>query len=293
MSGITRVNCNPTNCLTLENEGSEEKLQQELKALAVEKQTLLAEQERIQRLLKAVEEKECAIKAQMIQSAQKVAGFVGPALIVNTAHIVKSRDGEGERDHYQVSLRTQDNDTLEIAKWPIDTKKYGEIKQIVILSGENKTIFKCDDVPMVARLVKYLSTDFDVLRKEMNGKTVDGNGYYSNKHQVFDCQRFAYYLRRGVEGTFNCPYGLVPKTNYREAKHSPFGTYAMKGQTSNFGRDGKYGGDDLSKHYYVCLTDQVFVSKYGTTDVLFTSHQHILDAYFPAKFVVGNHWSEW
>ena len=293
MSGITRINYETKNYLTPENEGSEEKLQQELKALAVEKQALLAEQERIQRLLKGVEEKESAIKAQLILSAQKVAGFVGPALVVNTAHIVKSKDAGGEREHYHVSLRTLENDTVEIDKYPINTRKYGEIKQIVILSGENKVVLKCDEIPKIARLVKYLSTDFEVLRKEMNAKNIDPNGYYPNKHQNFDCQRFAYYLCRGVEGTFGLQYGLNAEANYRAVTHNLFVTYGMKGQTATFGRDGKYGGDDLNKHYYTCLADQVFVSKYGASDVLFTSYQHILDAYFPAKFVKGNHWSEW
>jgi hypothetical protein len=37
----------------------------------------------------------------------------------------------------------------------------------------------------------------------------------------------------------------------------------------------------------MCLTSDVYVSKYGGAEVAFTSYKQILDAYFPEKFVQG------
>ena len=306
MSSISRVNAGSVSFSL----GNEQDLIQALESLDVKKQSLLAEQQKIQQSLNEIKMQEDAIRAQIqkiqaippqpenppiqvVESAQKVATFVGTTLVINPAQIIKTRDSNGEREHYSVTLITEQNEKVEINKWPVDIKKYGEIKQIVIL-GEKETVLKTDEHPITARLVKYLSTGFDAFRKEINKKHVDPNGQYPNKSYDFECQRFAYYLRRGEEGYFGY-LRTSESTNYREGEpeHSPFCTYGMKGETIGFGAGGSYKGEDISKHYYTCLTDQVCVSKYGKTDVLFTSYQQILDAYFPAKFVRGSRWEEW
>lgn len=229
---------------------------------------------------------------QVVELAQKVSTFAGLTLVVNSAQIIKSRDPDGEREHYSVSLMTEENEKVEINKWPIDVKRYGEIKQIAILDGENETILKCDGNPFAARLTKYLSTDFKVFRKEINAKHVDVNGGYPNQYNAFDCQQFAYYLKHGEEGTYG--YRLLrPNADYREREHFIFKVYGIRAQTTGLGRGGTCEPVDVSIHYYMPLTDKVFVSKYGTTEVLFTSYQHILDAYFPKEFTKGNHFEEW
>lgn len=217
-----------------------------------------------------------------------------PILLINTAQIITSKDNSGDREHYSVSLIAKENEKIEIAKWPVDVKKYGEIKQIIIFDGKNETALKVD-TPQIKRLITYLSTDFDTFRKELNKESVDRNGSYPNKRQGFDCQRFSYYLQHGTEGTYNLRWGSKTQKNYRYeiANHVPCLAYSIKAQTADFGKNGNYAAKDLSVHHFVCLSKDVYVSKYGSTDVLFTSYKHILDAYFPEKFVTGNAHNEW
>ncbi len=223
-----------------------------------------------------------------------VAELAYPILLVNTAQIITSKDNSGDREHYGVSLIAKENETIEIAKWPVDVKKYGEIKQITIFDGKNETALKID-TPQIKRLITYLSTDFDTFRKELNKDTIDRNGSYPNKNQGFDCQRFSYYLMHGIEGTYSHRWGSKPKNNYRYEieDHIPGLAYSIKAQTSDYGKNGKYSGKDLSIHHFVCLSKDIYVSKYGSTEVLFTSYKQILNAYFPEKFATGNAYQEW
>ena len=55
--------------------------------------------------------------------------------------------------------------------------------------------------------------------------------------------------------------------------------------TDQYAKNGKYSSNDLSMHYYMCLANDVFVSKFGRSNILFTSYKQLLDAYFPSNFI--------
>lgn len=210
-------------------------------------------------------------------------------LVVDKKQIKNTEDGSGKRDHYSVFLIAKDNKKIEVIQCPIDIKKYGEIKEIRIIDIENEIILKNTEI--VSRLIKYFSTDFATFRKEINNKELDCNDYYPKKYEPFDCQRFSFYLQHGEEGDYTPKLRHpAPNAHFKTDgnKPLPFSFYSITAYTSEFGKNGSYSAKDISKHHYVHLTDNVFVSKYGNSDVLFTSYQHILDAYFPEKFIKGN-----
>ncbi len=252
--------------------------------------------------LREVEEKKKQIQAQLaqfespekselhepIQAQKKVEEFIKPYLLVDTTKIMKSKDSKGIWEHYSLCLVSTESEKNEIHKPPINVKKYGSISQVVIDDGTNKTVLKADESYHIQRLIHYFSTDFEIFRKEINAETVDHNGYYSNNRFTFDCQRFSYYLQHGKEGTYTYKWGERAVDNYREAKHTPGSFYSMTGQTPNFGENGKYHPEDYCVHHYMCLTKDIFVSKFGRDEVVFSSFQQILDAYFPSKFTQGN-----
>lgn len=310
----------PTDQQTIPQDEDTAKLLSTLEGLSKKKIDLLTMLQNIQKSVNDIEEQEKEIKAKLekkktsenqeqpspsnvreiIQlptrknealinpsTAEKTTEIAHSILIINTAKIIKSKDSDGEREHYSVSLISNKNEKVDIDKWPVDIKKHGEIKQITISDGKNETILDIENIS-IKRLIHYLSTDFDKFRKGIN--ILDRNGDYTNKHQRFDCQRFSYYLKHGKEGTYAKDFGLIPDANYRGPhKHLPGYCYSIKALTAGFGRNGQYKQDDMSLHHFVCLAKDVYVSKYGSSDVLFTSYQHIIDAYFPAKFVIGNH----
>lgn len=312
-----------------QNEGNKANLLLKLDDLNKKKNDLLLMMQSIQKSLSEIESEEKSIKSQISEMGDSenpksqtemttqapsvvpssihsmespnlsaeitaVTEVAYPILLINTAQIITSKDSSGDREHYSVSLIAKENEKIEIAKWPVDVKKYGEIKQITIFDGKNETALKID-TPQIKRLITYLSTDFDTFRKELNKESVDRNGSYPNKHQGFDCQRFSYYLQHGTEGTYTLRSRSRTQNNYRYdiVDHVPGLAYSIKAQTADFGKNGNYGGKDLSIHHFVCLSKDVYVSKYGSTDVLFTSYKQILDAYFPEKFITGNSYNEW
>ncbi len=280
-----------------------------LEELSVKKDELLATKEKIEKYLSAIAEREEEIKAQVTIKPQIPTEKIVPiptieikekeaekahSLVVNTKQIITSKDSKGTMEHYAVSFISKNCEKIEVTKYPIDVMKYGEIKRIIITDGEKEevlgSIFGLYAVN--ERLIKYFSTDFKIFRKAINAKAVDHNGYYSNQLHNFDCQRFSYYLNHGEEKDYPHVWGENKSENYREAVwHKPGRFYSMKGYTASFGYSGKYGQDDMSLHHYVCLADDVFVSKFGGGDIHFTTYKQILDAYFPSKFYRGT-WSQ-
>ncbi len=280
-------------------------LLEELDRVKKTKNELLSDLKKIQEALKQAELQEAEIN-QKLENLNKcdpissqpvivetpkevleISRVARTVLVVNTKQIIKSKDKQGEFEHYSVNLISKDNEQIEVNKWPVDIKKYGNIEQIIISDGENQ-----EPLPeyrsSTQRLITYLSTDFDVFRKEINKDKVDKNGSYSNKDVNFDCQRFSYYLKHGKEGSFPHDFGSKSSRNYRN-EHEPMvgHVYSIKAETANFGKNGSYSGKDMTVHYFMCLANDLYVSKYGQDDVYFTSYKQILDAYFPDKFVQG------
>lgn len=251
--------------------------------------------------LRAVEEQEAQVKAQLsqlktseakviaaptvVKQAVKVDEVVKPYLLVETTKIVQSGDSKGKWEHYALSLVNEKNEKLSID----NAKKYASITEIVIDHGTKKTVLKTEESTRVERLIHYFATNFEAFRKEINAEKVDFHGTYPNKYTDFECQRFSYYLQHGKEGTYSLNWGKTDKRDYREsAKHYPFGCYSLTAHTADFGKNGQYGSKQLSTHHYMCLTEDVFVSKFGAGDVAFTSYKQILDAYFPPKYFEGD-----
>jgi hypothetical protein len=230
--------------------------------------------------MRTVEEQK---KESVIEKITQVAHSI---LVINNTQIIKSQDSSGEREHYSVSLISKKNKKIEINKWPVNISKYGMIKQIKVFDGKNETVLE-NDIPAINRLITYLSSDFNAFRKKIN--TVDKNGSYSNKYQSFDCQRFSYYLQHGTEGTYGYRLPSILNKNYKNEleQHVPGRFYSIKAQTADFGKNGTYNQKDMAVHHFMYLTNDVYVSKYGASEVLFTSYKHILDSYFPEKFVKG------
>lgn len=197
-------------------------------------------------------------------------------LLINTSEIVHSGDSIGNFARYAVYL-IAGNETLAIDHFPINAKKY-EVEQITISYGENKTELKND--PIINRLINFLSTNIDEFFKK-NSQHVDKSS--------FDCQTFSYYLQHGKSGNYVQRVDHDAHENYRcdLVKHEPLHFYSIYGYTEDHGKNEIYENDDISGHHYVCLDTNVFVSKFGDSDVFFTSYQHIFDAYFPKKFVKG------
>lgn len=251
---------------------------------------------KIEAKIKTEDESQITITSKKLEELAVSTKLAKPLIIIHKNEIVTSYDHPekqtGAREHYSVSLLTKDNERIVINEnWSL-AQKYGKIKHIVISDGRKETELY-DNLPAIKRLRKYLSTEFEKFRKELNKDQVDKNGYYPNKYNRFDCQRFSYFLQHGKEGTYSYNFNSRKEASYREANHSKLGFYSMKGYTSAFGSGGRYDTADSSVHYYMCLDDDVFVSKFGESDVLFTSYKQILTAYFPAKFTQGNHEMVW
>jgi hypothetical protein len=267
--------------------------QQQLDALKAEKQKLLAR-------LQQIETEELQLKRQLdrppapvqvpkvVSQAAKAEEIAKPYLFVDTTKTAKTQDIFGkEFEHYSVSLITKSDDKVEMT-YPIDVSKYGELNGIVIDDGVQKTVLKTDFI-YVERLIKYLSTNFDDFRKDINRDKLDTHGNHPNRFHEFDCQRLSYYLHHGKDGDYRTHSGETKKRDYRnKAKHLPCGFYSLHGFTQNFGINGSYSHKDITNHHYMCLTDKVFVSKFGKNEsAVFCSYSQILDAYFPPEFVEG------
>jgi len=283
----------------------------------INKNNLLSQLEELnkkkQELLKSlreVEEQEAQIKTQLsqlevpekkivspepnqttdiVKTTVNIEQFVKPYLLVDTTKIIKSDDSKGTWEHYSLFLISKENEKMEINKPPIDVTRYGNISQIVIDEGTNKTVLKANESFSIQRLIHYFSTDSEVFRKEINAEQLDFHGQYANRNVPFECQRFSYYLQYGKEGKYSPRYKQISEYNYREvAKHTPGKFYSLTAQTCDFGKNGVYSQKDCSTHHYICLTQDVFVSKFGEHDVVFSSYKQIVDAYFPAQFNRGN-----
>lgn len=307
-SSVNQSIINSDNQNVSQNESScrKEDLHQTLDQLKRQKEDLLFQLQIIQSSIKEIDQKIVKTEAQIqkedknqivttIQKLEKLtvtSKLAKPLIIVHKNETVKSYDNvenqTGAREHYSVSLVTQDDKEIIINEnWSL-IQKYGKIQHIVISDGE-KEIELYNSVA-IERLKDYLSTEFNVFRKQINQDKIDKNGYYPNKYQQFDCQRFSYFLQHGKEGTYiyDLNSDMFPSdANYRKnGEHMQFCFYSIKGYTSTFGSK-EYNRDDISIHYYMSLGDDVFVSKFGKSDVLFTSYQQIITAYFPEKFTKG------
>lgn len=283
-----------TNLFTIYNEmpelksiKSKEELLKTLDVFNKKKVELIFIQQQIQQSLVAIEnkEKEFQVKIAELDKAVRKTGV----LIINKDQIIKSTDGSGEREHYKLTLISKDDTEIEIGKEPIDIKKYGNIKHIVIRDGTLDTVL--EDSETTQRLVRYLTaTNFDAFRLELNRHALDRNNHYPNKHQRFDCQSFCHYMQHGKEGSYSPWSHSTYTSDFKNegALHKPGRFYKITATTTNFGRNGQYSSEDISVHYYVCLANDVFVSKFGSSNLLFTSYKQITDAYFPAKFIKGN-----
>lgn len=208
-----------------------------------------------------------------------------PVLIVDKTTIKESNDSSGSWNHYRVCLRDSENREIDLDQFPIDRKKYGKIQGLILSNGK-------EEVPLgndffVKRLIKFLSTDFEELRKKMNQEQIDQNGYYPNRRNFFDCQRFSYYLQNGKEGTYSLYGRKQYHEGYRSAQFLPGRFYSISAKTPEFGKNGEYRKEHFATHHFMCLSDDLFVSKYGMDQIFFTSQQQILDAYFPEKFSSG------
>lgn len=206
-------------------------------------------------------------------------------LVVNTHKIAKSRDAKGDYASYAVSLISKKKESIEIYGEPINKQHYGEIKQLLISDGESGIVYT-DKCITIRRLLKYLSINFDEFRKEIN--ICDMNGNHSNMYDNFDCQRFSYYLQHGAEGKYSSNSSIATGNSFRTEKPIPGKFYSISAYTNKFGNEGVYSRADMSLHHFCCLSDNLYVSKFGETGVLFTSYQQIIDAYFPEKYVKGN-----
>lgn len=195
------------------------------------------------------------------------------SLVIDTREIFKTKDNGDEIEEYAVYFIKNGRIIINNTKLPII---FGEIERIVIKDGEKEEELD-NNSPITQRIIKYFSTRFEDLRKEMNNTPLDTTGNYRNKDTPFDCERFCHFLDTGKEGILPHDKDEVFKENYRKnTLHKPRCCYVMKG-----------AGSGRNHHYYACLTDKVFISKYGKGDIKFTSFQHILDAYFPEKYTTG------
>ncbi len=283
---------NPT---TLPTE-SETNILSELEQLQIQEKELLATQEKIKILLNNINTRKQEIQAQIASEkaitaqpilaiSEKLPEIAHSVLVIHTNQTIESFDSSGKWEHYAVSLLSKSQDKIEITSFPIDVKKYGEIKEIHINDGKKETALDSNHLS-IQRLIKYLSTDFKTFRDGIN--QLDRNGSYSNKYHDFDCQRFSYYLNSGEEGIFGYSFGEVAQEGYRtKGYHKPIRCYSISAETASYGRNGEYRCEDKSLHHYVCIGHDLFVSKFGKNDIFFTSYQQILDAYFPEKFIKG------
>jgi hypothetical protein len=271
-----------------------------LEELIKRKSELLDVKEKIEKLLSDINAREEQLKNQVApekpipvltiqitptETSQKATEVTHSTLVIHTNEIMTSDDDTGERKHYPVSLTSKNNETIKVDKFPVDVEKYGPIEKIVLSNGESKIAL--NDKDTVQRLIKYFSTEFGVFRKGIN--KVGRDGYYSNEYNAkFECQRFSYYLNYGEEDIyFSIPHIFTSEYRQPKVKHIPYACYCIKAQKDDLGKQGKYGTTNMSVHHYMCLAEDVFISKFGRADVLFTSYQQILDAYFPSEFTTG------
>ncbi len=230
---------------------------------------------------------EIAVKDNLSSRIDKIAKFSNSVLVIKLNETIESEDREGIKNHYAISLISKNKEEISIKAWPVNTKIHGKIDALLTDDGENIRLLDRDD-DIIKRLIDYLSKDFKAFRKEINKNQLDRNGCYPNEYETFDCQRFAHYLRYGTEGTFSDLYKTTTTKTYREVDHRPGCSYRIKAQADSFGHN-SYRSKGISVHHYVCLNDKLHVSKYGAGDVLFTSYQDMLNAYFPPQFTLGSH----
>lgn len=218
----------------------------------------------------------------------KIEQTANATFVIHTNCLREFNDGTDVLHCYKTSLITKTGQELEIKEFPVDVKEHGKITEVVISNGQHKTAIKTDKT-MQERLITYLSTDFAIFRKNLNKNEVDRFGYYPNQLQIFDCQRFSHYLQHGKESDYADSYTEV-NSGYRNQilKYYPGFCYSIHAQTANFGKNNEYKTNDQSLHHFVCLAEDVFVSKYGLSEIKFTSYKQILDAYFPKEFTKGS-----
>ena len=231
----------------LKGVNSKEELVKTLELFNNKKSELVALQQKIQQALIEIEkkEKEAQVKIAELDKPKPtpiistVATLGTGVLIINKNQIVKSKDGSGERENYKVTLLSKDNKEIEIGKDPIDTRKYGEIKQIIIRDGDQDTIL--DDNDTTKRIIKYMTaTDFSAFRLELNKEVADHNKSYPNQNQRFDCQRFCYYVQHGREGEYNPWSSSYARTDAFKKKVlciSQGRFYKIDAYTANFGNE--------------------------------------------------------
>lgn len=268
------------------NSNDKEKLSKLVELFNTKKNELITLQKIIQQNLNEIEQGEKAVKARLDSLDGGVSSQGVGTLIIDTHQFVKSKDGDGDREHYKVTLISKNDKQVEVIKLPKEIN--GEVKQIIITDGVNESLLNPSEVT-TSRLIKYLNAvDFDKFRKEINKEFLDHNGLYPNRHWTFDCQRFCHYLQHGKEAE----YRNRSRDAYNDAfkseghMHRPGGFYAIEAYTDNFRKT--YSAKEISLHYYACIANDVYVSKFGESGILFTSYQHIIDAYFPTKFTKGN-----
>lgn len=244
----------------------------ELKELDERKKELLVKQKEIQEELDKIYQREKEIlAAQGIRSLS----FHASVLVINN----KRKNKIDQASHYDVFLRVNGTEMVQTPKFPIDITKYGQIQQIIIADWEGETALQGNDQEfrdLIGRLIKYLSTDFDELRKDFSVDPCSD----------FNTEEFSYYLKYGTKETYppldelqTHILGCYPRADYRNmASHLPGGCYSIEATSYKSG---------TTSHHYVCLTKNVFVSKSDTGDILFTSFQHILDSHFPPEFKNG------
>lgn len=275
-----------------------EATQKSLKEIAEQRSKINARLEEIEKSEK-IEPIQIASKSQIINEEkltpeiEKIIECGNSVLIIDTnkIKITHFEDGRPDCESYAISLLSKYGKT-QIDKFPIDSKKYGEIKQILISDGETERALKLTD-EIFKRLIKYFSTDLNTLRKELD------SNYNEYMNIPFDCQRFSYYLYSGKEGEYKTsisetdPFHMGDLSSYyrndfrtRSPLFTPGSFYKTTATTAAIGNE-SYKRENNSLHHFVCLDKDLYVSKYGDGDVLFTSYQQLLDAYFPEKFVKG------
>lgn len=247
-------------------------------------QMAAAEQQMQQNLIPSV------LPEKEVKRASEISKIIecgNSVLKVNKNKIMKSQDGSGEVEHYAISLISKEGE-IDIDQFPINVKNYGEIKEVLITDGQNEKLLLKDSSSFTQgpfnRLVKYLSTDLKVLRKEINPSDIDING------NPFDCQRFSHFLQHGKDGNYNAwrNVNILPTEDFRTSyRHVPNGFYLTTAQTQNYGKNGTYSANDTKVHHFMCLDKDLYVSKYGEGDVFFASYQQMLKAYFPDNFTKG------
>ncbi len=222
----------------------------------------------------------------LIERVKKICKISESILVVKSDEMDTYTDSHGIVEHYPVYVLGSNGNQTKVSEFPIDEKKFGKIGDIILDDGCESRLLQIDSDYM-QNLIAYFTTDFETYRTELNKEKIT-NGTYLNKYVPFDCQRFAFSVKFGEEGSFYRDLNKrIAVLDYRDHALLPGNFYCMVGEKADYGNQGTYSLKSVSMHYFFVLAHDLVVSKLGGGGVFFQSLNQMKAVYYPSDFIKG------